>query len=213
MLTIKNLTKKFKNKTVFDHFNLDVQAGELLAITGPSGSGKSTLLNILGLIENFDHGDYALFGKHNVKPNSQLAQQLIRDKISYLFQNFALIEEETVEANLLLAVRYLKADQKTKKATISAALKRVGLAGYEKSHIFELSGGQQQRIAVARAIIKPSELILADEPTGSLDLKNRDEIMTLLKELNQQGKTIIVVTHDQEVADQCQREVYLNMPV
>lgn len=212
MLTIKNLTKKFENKTVFDHFNLTVEPGELVAITGPSGSGKSTLLNILGLIENFDQGDYLLFGEQNVKPNSKLAQQLIRDKISYLFQNFALIEEETVEANLLLAVRYLKADQKTKKATISSALQRVGLAGYEKSHIFELSGGQQQRVAVARAIIKPSELILADEPTGSLDLANRNEIMTLLKELNQQGKTIIVVTHDQAVADQCQREVYLKMP-
>lgn len=212
MLTIKNLTKKFENKTVFDHFNLTVEPGELVAITGPSGSGKSTLLNILGLIENFDQGDYLLFGEQNVKPNSKLAQQLIRDKISYLFQNFALIEEETVEANLLLAVRYLKADQKTKKATISSALQRVGLAGYEKSHIFELSGGQQQRVAVERAIIKPSELILADEPTGSLDLKNRDEIMTLLRELNQQGKTIIVVTHDQAVADQCQREVYLKMP-
>lgn len=209
MIELKNITKKFENKTVFANFNLQIDQNEIVAIIGPSGSGKSTLLNILGLIDKVDDGDYQFEQYTNIKPNSRLAQKIIREKISYLFQNFALIEEDTVLQNLLLALKYVKQSKKEKTEIITAALQKVGLSEYLNSKIYELSGGQQQRIAVARAIIKPSELVLADEPTGSLDSKNRDEIIKLLLELNAAGKTVIVVTHDSHVAEKCHRVLEL----
>lgn len=209
MIELKNITKKFENKTVFANFNLQIDQNEMVAIIGPSGSGKSTLLNILGLIDKVDDGDYQFEQYTNIKPNSRLAQKIIREKISYLFQNFALIEEDTVLQNLLLALKYVKKSKKEKTEIITAALQKVGLSEYLNSKIYELSGGQQQRIAVARAIIKPSELVLADEPTGSLDSKNRDEIIKLLLELNDAGKTVIVVTHDSHVAEKCHRVLEL----
>jgi len=209
MIELKNITKKFENKTVFANFNLQIDQNEMVAIIGPSGSGKSTLLNILGLIDKVDDGDYQFEQYTNIKPNSRLAQKIIREKISYLFQNFALIEEDTVLQNLLLALKYVKQSKKEKTEIITAALQKVGLSEYLNSKIYELSGGQQQRIAVARAIIKPSELVLADEPTGSLDSKNRDEIIKLLLELNDSGKTVIVVTHDSHVAEKCHRVLEL----
>lgn len=209
MIELKNITKKFESKTVFANFNLQINQNEMVAIIGPSGSGKSTLLNILGLIDKVDDGDYQFEQYTNIKPNSRLAQKIIREKISYLFQNFALIEEDTVLQNLLLALKYVKQSKKEKTEIITAALQKVGLSEYLNSKIYELSGGQQQRIAVARAIIKPSELVLADEPTGSLDSKNRDEIIKLLLELNDAGKTVIVVTHDSHVAEKCHRVLEL----
>ncbi|WP_279081328.1 ABC transporter ATP-binding protein [Lactobacillus apis] len=209
MIELKNITKKFENKTVFANFNLQINQNEMVAIIGPSGSGKSTLLNILGLIDKVDDGEYQFEQYTNIKPNSRLAQKIIREKISYLFQNFALIEEDTVLQNLLLALKYVKQSKKEKTEIITAALQKVGLSEYLNSKIYELSGGQQQRIAVARAIIKPSELVLADEPTGSLDSKNRDEIIKLLLELNDAGKTVIVVTHDSHVAEKCHRVLEL----
>lgn len=209
MIELKNITKKFENKTVFANFNLQINQNEMVAIIGPSGSGKSTLLNILGLIDKVDDGDYQFEQYTNIKPNSRLAQKIIREKISYLFQNFALVEEDTVLQNLLLALKYVKQSKKEKTEIITAALQKVGLSEYLNSKIYELSGGQQQRIAVARAIIKPSELVLADEPTGSLDSKNRDEIIKLLLELNAAGKTVIVVTHDSHVAEKCHRVLEL----
>lgn len=209
MIELRNITKKFENKTVFANFNLQIDQNEMVAIIGPSGSGKSTLLNILGLIDKVDDGDYQFEQYTNIKPNSRLAQKIIREKISYLFQNFALIEEDTVLQNLLLALKYVKQSKKEKTEIITAALQKVGLSEYLNSKIYELSGGQQQRIAVARAIIKPSELVLADEPTGSLDSKNRDEIIKLLLELNDAGKTVIVVTHDSHVAEKCHRVLEL----
>ena len=209
MIELKNITKKFESKTVFANFNLQIDQNEMVAIIGPSGSGKSTLLNILGLIDKVDDGDYQFEQYTNIKPNSRLAQKIIREKISYLFQNFALIEEDTVLQNLLLALKYVKQSKKEKTEIITAALQKVGLSEYLNSKIYELSGGQQQRVAVARAIIKPSELVLADEPTGSLDSKNRDEIIKLLLELNDAGKTVIVVTHDSHVAEKCHRVLEL----
>lgn len=209
MIELKNITKKFENKTVFANFNLQIDQNEMVAIIGPSGSGKSTLLNILGLIDKVDDGDYQFEQYTNIKPNSRLSQKIIREKISYLFQNFALIEEDTVLQNLLLALKYVKQSKKEKTEIITAALQKVGLSEYLNSKIYELSGGQQQRVAVARAIIKPSELVLADEPTGSLDSKNRDEIIKLLLELNDAGKTVIVVTHDSHVAEKCHRVLEL----
>ncbi|MBM6974028.1 MULTISPECIES: putative bacteriocin export ABC transporter [Bacilli] len=210
MIELKDITKKYGKKVIFQNFNLKVKEGEMIAIIGPSGSGKSTLLNIIGLIESFNSGEYTCMGYKNVKPNSSLAQKIIRNDISYLFQNFALIEDQSVLSNLLLALKYVHQKKEEKVKLIKKALTDVGLQDYLNSKIFELSGGQQQRVAVARAIIKPSKIVLADEPTGSLDIKNRNEIFKLLVKLNNKGKTIVIVTHDIELAQKCPRVVVLS---
>lgn len=209
MIELTNLEKKFGEKKVLDRFNLRIEAGEMIALVGESGSGKSTLLNILGLIEDFDSGEYLFLGEKNIKANTKKASKNIREKINYLFQNFALIETETVEENLQVALRYKKISKEEKQKLISSTLEKVGLKGYEKKKVHELSGGEQQRVAIARVLIKPSEIILADEPTGSLDPKNRDEVLNLLKEMNMEGKTIVIVTHDPEVSKICSRVVEL----
>lgn len=211
MIKMKNVIKKYGSKTVLNNFNLQINSGELVSIIGPSGAGKSTILNIMGLIEDFDGGTYELMGHVNVKPNSRESQKIIREKVSYLFQNYALIEDQTVYQNLLLALKYIKKNKEEKSEIIQDSLNKVGLADYAQNYVYELSGGQQQRVAVARAIIKPSELILADEPTGSLDPKNRDEIFNLLVNINkQESKTIVIVTHDTELAHKCNRCIELH---
>ena len=165
------------------------------------GSGKSTILNIIGLLDKATSGDVILFGQKNIRPFSMKAEQMLKNKIGYLFQNFALIENETVVNNLKLALENVRGNKKEK---ISEALKEVGLEGYENKKIFKCSGGEQQRVAIARLLLKPCELILADEPTGSLDIKNREIVVKLLKNMQELGKTIIVVSHDpffEEIAD------------
>ena len=211
IIELKKYTKKFGNKTVFENFDLSIEQGELIALTGPSGSGKTTLLNVIGLIDPLEHGSYSLANETAPKNNTRNANKVIREKISYLFQNFALVDNLTVEENLRMALRYVKKSKKEKEEDMKAALIQVGLAGYAKQKVFELSGGEQQRVSIARAIIKPSTIILADEPTGSLDPENRDEIMSILEYLNkEEGKTIVIVTHDLEIAKRCDRIVKLN---
>jgi len=210
IIELKGVTKRYGNRTVLDKLNLSVNEGEYVAVMGASGSGKSTLLNIIGLLENFNEGELVIDGELNVHVNSSGANRILREKISYLFQNFALVDDETVQYNLDLALKYVKGTKKEKKEMISAALERVGLKGFESNKIYELSGGEQQRTALARILLKPSKIVLADEPTGSLDNKNRDAILGLLKELNEQGKTIMLVTHDNYVAAQCGRIVNID---
>lgn len=207
MIELKNISKNFGERNILKDFNLKILPGEMVAIIGKSGSGKSTLLNILGLIENYDSGTYTLFDMKNIKVNSKKSEIMIRDKISYLFQNFALIENETVKQNLEIALKYYNGNKLEKKETISDSLIKVGLKDYENKKIFELSGGEQQRVALARAMIKPSEIILADEPTGSLDADNRDEVLSILKDINKSGKIVIIVTHDPAVSSICSRVI------
>ncbi|WP_155973053.1 ABC transporter ATP-binding protein [Streptococcus ruminantium] len=209
MLKLNGINKSFGKKSVLKDFSLSIKKGEMVAITGPSGCGKSTLLNIIGLIDDFQNGSYQFDGMENIKVNSSQASSIIRNKISYLFQNFALMDSKTVEENLMLALFYQKLSKHEKKKRISQALEQVGLKGYENDNIFELSGGEQQRVAIARAILKPSIVILADEPTGSLDRKNKEIVLDLLRKLNQDGKTILIVTHDPEVAEACSRTIEL----
>lgn len=206
ILKLSNVTKAYGNKNVLEHFSLEVLQGEFVAITGSSGSGKSTLLNILGLIEPIDSGTYTILGVENPKIDSKESVQLLRNKISYLFQNFALVNERTVGYNLEIALRFSGASRTRKKELISKALNQVGLPGVENKKVFQLSGGEQQRVALARIILKPSEIILADEPTGSLDLGNRDNVMDILAQLNYEGKTVIVVTHDPNV-EKCAKRI------
>ena len=160
-----------------------------------------------------EQGEYILFNEPAPKSNTKKSNQIIREKISYLFQNFALVDSLTVKENLLMALKYVKNSKKDKEEAINKALSQVGLDGFENSKVFEISGGEQQRVSIARAILKPSELILADEPTGSLDAKNRDEIMDILRNLNRNGKTIVIVTHDAEVAKKCDRIINLEISV
>lgn len=209
MIKIRSLTKSFDNHIVLDNINLDIEEGEMLAILGKSGSGKSTLLNIIGLIEGDYEGDYQFKDYKNVKVNSRLSSKIIREEISFIFQSFALIEDESVKDNLLLALKYVKAKKDKKESLMKDALKSVGLEGFLDKKTASLSGGEQQRVALARAILKPSSLILADEPTGSLDDENKKDVMDILKQLNNNGKTILVVTHDDYTASRCDRKYIL----
>ena len=209
MIQLENITKTIGEKVILENLSLKINQGDLVAIVGKSGSGKSTLLNLLGLIDGDYSGYYEIFGQQNVPVNSVKSQAIIREHISYLFQNFALIDNETVEYNLMLALKYVKLSKKDKVKKIEEILERVGLSSTLHQKVSELSGGEQQRIAVARAILKPSQLLLADEPTGSLDPENRDLVLNFLLDMNKEGKTVIIVTHNAYVAQQCHRVIEL----
>lgn len=205
MINLKHISKTIGDKVIFDDLSLNINQGDYVAITGPSGCGKTTLLNILGLIEGDFKGEYFFDRMGNIKVNTRRSQKIIRNKISYLFQNFALIEEETVRYNLMLALKYVKVSKKKKLVQINEVLTKLELSHVLNQKVAELSGGEQQRIALARVILKPSELILADEPTGSLDSDNRDKVLDIIESLNHMGKTVVIVTHDKVVAERCRR--------
>ncbi|MED3200973.1 ABC transporter ATP-binding protein [Bacillus toyonensis] len=206
-IELKNISKKYENKQVLDNFNLVVNKGEMMAITGQSGTGKSTLLNIVGLLEEPDSGDVIIQGIENAWKSEKKQIELFRYTIGYLFQNYALIDNETVSKNLDVALEYVKLPNKDDKK--KEALEKVGLLDKLNSKIYQLSGGEQQRIALARLMLKKNDIILADEPTGSLDEVNRDQVLSILKSLNNEGKTILIVTHDPEVSKICTNVVTL----
>ena len=208
LIELNNVVKKFGEKTVLDHFSLQIENGKMYAVTGYSGSGKSTLLNIMGGIEKATSGNVKILENKNVSPRSHKVRKLLRDHISFLFQNYALSDNDTVKYNLEIALVHNKA-VKDKKQAIANALKKVGLEGYEKQKIYTLSGGEQQRVAMARLLLKPTQIILADEPTGNLDIENRDAIFELLLEQNKEGKTVVLVTHDKELAAKCDTVINL----
>lgn len=202
-----NLNKSFGSNSVLQDFNLSVEEQEIITITGQSGSGKSTLLNIIGLLDEYTSGDLFIDGKPIAKITSREATLLRRYHIGYVFQDYALIEGDTVEDNLKLAVKYSDAQDRT--GAVRQALDRVGMEGFAKKKIYELSGGEQQRVAIARVFIKPCRLILADEPTGSLDADNKRLVLDLFEQLRQEGKTIIIVTHDLDIAGSFDRNIRL----
>ena len=205
MITLNNISKKYNEKNIVRNFNLKINKGEFISIVGESGSGKTTLLNIIGLLEKQTSGDIVVMGIKN--PTSKELTKLQREFYGYVFKNYALIEEDSVQTNLKLALKYNKVIDK--QAEINRALKLVGLEGYNKKKVFELSGGEQQRLALARIMLKKCEIILADEPTGNLDNKNRDIVFNILKDLNKQGKTIVIVTHDNYIANKCDKIIKL----
>ncbi|MCD3217329.1 MULTISPECIES: putative bacteriocin export ABC transporter [Clostridium] len=200
-ISLKNITKKFGNKVIFKNFNLNIKKGDFVSIMGPSGTGKSTLLNMIGLLESKDSGDIKILDYLNPKFNSKEGVYLLRKEISYLFQNYGLVENKTVNYNLKMATHFLKLSKNEENKKIKDALSKVGLENIENEKVYSLSGGEQQRVALAKIILKPSSIILADEPTGSLDEKNRDIVLKILKKFNEDGKTIIVVTHDPIVGE------------
>ncbi|UJW56146.1 ATP-binding cassette domain-containing protein [Bacillus sp. A116_S68] len=205
MIEAKEITKTFGERALFTDFNLSVPEGAFLAITGESGTGKTTLLNMLSLLEKPDNGDITIDSKIN--PSKREIMLLRRHTIGYLFQNYALIPNETVEKNIALALRYQK--ERAWKDVIAETLERVGLKGFEKKKVYTLSGGEQQRVAFARMIAKDCRYIFADEPTGNLDSKNADHIFSLLEETHRQGKTVLLVTHDMELARRAPEQLAL----
>ncbi|MGW5052654.1 ABC transporter ATP-binding protein [Actinokineospora sp. NPDC004072] len=203
---LRGVRKQYGPRRVLDGFDLRVAAGEFIALTGASGSGKSTVLNLIGLLDAPDAGEVHLFGGPAPGPHTRAANRLRRTHLGYLFQNFALIDSESVAHNLDIALTYAP-DPTPKRQRIADALSRVGLPGAESRRVHSLSGGEQQRVAVARLLLKPCDLVLADEPTGSLDPENRDTVLALLHTLNRAGKTIVIATHDPVVADSCSRVI------
>lgn len=205
------LRKSFSGRVVIAGLNMTVRRGDIVSVTGPSGSGKSTLLNCLGMLERADEGQLVLFGEPAPRPAGPAAMRLLRTKIAYLFQNFALIDNDTVEGNLRLALTYTAHRSSRKDGLVSETLSRVGLPpNIRRQKVYELSGGEQQRVAIARVLLKPCELVLADEPTGSLDRENAAAVIALMRSLvEEEGKTLIVVTHDEEVARLATRRVEL----
>ena len=205
--------KSYDGHAVISGIDLAVMKGEMLAITGKSGSGKSTLLNIIGLLETADHGEARLFGEPSPRVGSAKATRMLRFRLGYLFQNFALVDGESVDYNLRIAQTYTKGLRSGRQEARRSALRAVGLSNSaDGQKVYQLSGGEQQRVAIARLMLKPCDLVLADEPTGSLDVTTADVVLAMLRELNAGGKTMIIVTHDDRVAAECDRVIALPDP-
>lgn len=203
MIEIKNLSKIYKNGKhkfyALNNISLNIKSGEFLMITGRSGCGKSSLLNIIGLIDDFDSGDYFLYGQKIKQINKKQLAKTRLNQIGYIYQSFNLINELNCLDNIQLIQGYAGISKLERQKNAKSLISRVGLSKKANSYPSELSGGEQQRIAIARAISNNPKIILADEPTGNLDYNTGLEIMSLLKELNKQGITIIMVTHDRDL--------------
>jgi len=202
MIKLNQISRSFIGDEVetvaIDEMNLIINKGEFLSILGPSGCGKSTLLNVLGMLDNIDKGGFCFLDNHVEQFSEQQRARIRKQHIGFIFQNFNLIDELTVEQNVELPLYYHKVPKAERKRLVDAVLKRVDI-NHRRRHLpAKLSGGQQQRVAIARAIVTNPDLILADEPTGNLDSKNSMQVMKLLQQLNQEGATIVMVTHAPE---------------
>jgi putative ABC transport system ATP-binding protein len=213
MIRTANLVKVFRTDevetTALNQVNLEVKEGEFVAIMGPSGCGKSTLLNILGLLDNPSGGEMFFLNEEVSKYNERKRTNLRKQNIGFVFQSFNLIDELTVYENVELPLLYLKVTSSERKKRVEEVLERMQIAHRRKHFPQQLSGGQQQRVAVARAVVAKPKLILADEPTGNLDSANGEEVMSLLTQLNNEGTTIVMVTHSASDAEKSHRIVHL----
>ena len=213
MIRIEHLSKVFRTEevetTALNDVSLHVKQGEFVAIMGPSGCGKSTLLNIIGLLDNPTSGNYYFNGQEVGHLKEKQRTQVRKGNIGFVFQSFNLIDELNVYENVELPLIYLKKNASEKKELVTSILDRMNISHRVKHFPQQLSGGQQQRVAIARAVVAGPKLILADEPTGNLDSKNGAEVMNLLTELNQEGTTIVMVTHSQHDASYAHRVVHL----
>lgn len=213
MIRTENLTRIFRTEEVetiaLNGVNIEVEDGEFIAIMGPSGCGKSTLLNILGLLDSPTEGKYWLNNEEvgHLKERERTAYR--KGRIGFVFQNFNLIDELTVEENVDLQLKYLGVGKAERKERVLEILRKVKLSHRAKHYPHQLSGGQQQRVAIARAVVGKPSIILADEPTGNLDSKNGAEVMHLLTELNHEGTTIVMVTHNEHDAKIAHRTIRL----
>jgi putative ABC transport system ATP-binding protein len=195
--------------TALDRIDLEIEAGEYLAITGPSGCGKSTLLSLLGLLDVPSSGDYWFEGQNVAGWSEQKLNALRRGRIGFIFQSFNLIEELTVFENVELALEYSKIKPGERRQRVQAMLEKLGVAHRASHRPSQLSGGQQQRVAIARALVQEPAVLLADEPTGNLDTAHGDEVMRLLRTINAEGTTVVMVTHSPAHAAQASRTLHL----
>lgn len=213
MLTMTNVKKVFHTDLVETHalrdFNLQVNEGEFVAVTGPSGSGKTTFLNIAGMLETFNGGSYVLDGQDVSHLNDNQRSRLRNEKIGFIFQSYNLIPDLNLFDNVDVPLRYRGFDAKERKQRIEESLETVGLVNRMKHLPSQLSGGQQQRVAIARALAGKPRFLLADEPTGNLDSSMAQSVMDLLQSINESGTTIVMVTHDPQLAQQAARNIYV----
>lgn len=215
MIELKNVTKEYKisnsetGTMALNDISLTIDKGELVAIMGTSGSGKSTLLNIIGAMDDVTTGEYYFNGEEIHNKNNRELHTFRKNYISFIFQNFALMDHYTVFENVELPLRTKNIPKKQRKKIVMEQLEKLGLEKLAEKLPKQLSGGQQQRCAIARALASGNDLILADEPTGALDSKNSREIIGILKNLNKEGKTIIIVTHDENIAKETQRVIQI----
>lgn len=213
IIRLKKISKVFGNgeKIVraLRGISLDIDAGELIAVVGASGSGKSTLLNVIGLLDEASDGEYYLNDIKISNLKFKEKAQLRNKYLGFIVQNSALIKDYTVRDNIEIPLEYSKVKKNQRKIRVEKICNSLGIADKIDKYPSDLSGGQCQRVAIARALINNPNIILADEPTGALDSKTGQEIMNIFKDLNQQGKTIIIVTHDKKIAEQCNKIIYI----
>ena len=213
MLKMQNVGKVYRTDLIETHalrnFSLEVASGEFVAVTGPSGSGKTTFLNVTGLLETFETGQYLLDGSDVSRLSDDARSRLRNEKIGFIFQSFNLIPDLNIYDNVDVPLRYRRLKATDRHERISSALELVGLASRVKHMPSQLSGGQQQRVAIARAIAGDPAFLLADEPTGNLDSLMARQVMDLLEQINEMGTTIVLVTHDPELARRAHRNVHV----
>jgi putative ABC transport system ATP-binding protein len=213
MLNMRNITKVYRTESIETHalreFSLFVDEGEFVSVTGPSGSGKTTFLNIAGLLEESTDGKYELDGRVISSLNDRDRSRLRNEKIGFIFQSFNLIPDLNLFENVDVPLRYRRLSSADRKRRIERALESVGLASRMKHLPAQLSGGQQQRVAIARALAGEPRLLLADEPTGNLDSAMADQVMKFLEQIHADGTTIVMVTHDPDLAHKAQRNIHL----
>lgn len=208
-LTVNEVRKVYGSRCLWSDLSFEVIPGTMMALTGPSGSGKSTLLNCIGLLESFDTGSMA-FDHRQVDLSSDRAQRRFRrNSLGYLFQNYALVDNATINDNLDIAVGSLRGFSKRRPASYERSLEQVGLGGRGNDVVFRLSGGEQQRVALARILVKGPELILADEPTGALDAANADVVVECLRDMADNGCSVVIATHQESVARSCDNRLDL----
>jgi putative ABC transport system ATP-binding protein len=213
MLKCVNTSKQFTGgevvTTALNNISLEIQAGEYLAVTGPSGCGKSTLLSILGMLDTPDSGEYWFDGRNVATWSEAQLGELRRGRIGFIFQSFNLIEELSVDENVELALEHSSVPVRARRERVAHMLEKLGVAHRARHRPSQLSGGQQQRVAIARALINGPAVLLADEPTGNLDTAHGEEVMRLLQQINEEGTTIVMVTHSPAHAARAARRVGL----
>jgi putative ABC transport system ATP-binding protein len=213
MLNLNNLSKIYRTEDVetvaLNAVNIGIEQGEFVAVMGPSGCGKSTLLNVVGMLDRPSEGEYLFLGEDVAGYSESKLSAIRKQNIGFIFQNFNLIDELSVRENIELALLYHDISTKERKARAEEVMDKVGIAHRGKHRPSQLSGGQQQRVAVARAVVGGQGLILADEPTGNLDSVHGQEVMEMLQGLNEEGTTIVMVTHSSSHADYARRSINL----
>ena len=213
IIEVKNLKKKYQlgdlEVNALRGVSFDIDKGQFSAIMGPSGSGKSTLMHIIGCLDSPTSGEYLLNGKNVAKMSEDQLASIRNKDIGFVFQKFHLLPRSTALENVILPLKYAKVDKNKRIDRAKESLNLVGLGDRMNHKPTELSGGQQQRVAVARALVNSPSILFADEPTGNLDSKTGKEVLSLLHELNNKGQTIVVITHEKEIADRTERTIFI----